>query len=162
MKKYYLTLAVMAIFAIGFSASDDESSESSSEETSKEQVEEQQPAPAPKPDFLGTYEVRDKAGLMYHFILKEGGTVDIIINPHIEHGEHLTLTGKWKDCRKQNCGLQICYDDSERIPALCFPNGRHNSSMDKCAYLCEGYYYPDFFTCDDRKGGWRVEYTKIN
>lgn len=152
MKKYLFTYLVMAIFAIGFAASDETSSPSSTE--NEEKVQEQKPAP--KPDFLGTYVVKDKAGLTYKYIFKENGTVDIIIN------SALTVTGKWKDCRKENCGLQICFDDIDKIPAIQFPYGIHSEAMDKCAYFCEGYYYPDFFTCDDRKEGWRVEYTKID
>ena len=159
MKKYYLTLLVMAIFAIGFAASDEDSSSSFSTQ-SENQVTEQKPVQ--KPDFLGTYEVRDKAGLTYHFTFNENGTVTIVINPDIATSEHTTLTGKWQDCRKENYGLQVCYDDTDRLPGIYFPNGIHRGAFDNCAYFCGGYYYPDWSTCDGKKTGWRLEYSKIN
>lgn len=154
MRKYLLTMAVIVVFAIGFAASDDSSSSSS---TSSEEVQK----PAQKPDFLGTYEIKDNAGIVYHFVLNEDGTVKIIFNPDIEHGRHYTLTGKWKDCRKYHSGVQIEYDDIDRIPAIRFPNGIHADWSDKCAYLRDGFYYPDFFTCDKKNADWRLKYTKI-
>lgn len=157
MKKHYLTLLVMVIFAVGFAASDEDSSSSSSTQSQK-QVTEQKPAQ--KPDFLGTYEVRDKAGLTYHFTFNEDRTVTIVINPDIATSEHTTLTGRWDTTR--DYGLQLCYDDTDRLPGIYFPNGIHRGALDKCAYFCKGYYYPDFTTCDGKKSGWRVEYTKIN
>ena len=159
MKKFFLSMAVIAIFAIGFTASDDTSTSENKQEAQKE-VQEQQPAQ--KPDFLGTYAIRDNAGLTYHFTFNEDGTVKIVINPDIENGSHTTFTGKWQDCRKEKFGLQVCYDDTDRIPAIQFPYGIHSGALDKCAYFCDGYYYPDFSTCDGKKTGWRVEYTKIN
>lgn len=157
MKKYFMTMAVMAIFAIGFAASDDTSTSENKNEAQKEVQEKQ---PTQKPDFLGTYAVRDKAGLTYHFTFNEDRTVKIVLSPDIPNGSHTTLTGRWKETGKH--GLQLCYDDVDRIPAVEFPNGIHRGgAMDACAYFCDGYYYPDFFTCDDKIAGWRVEYTKI-
>jgi hypothetical protein len=45
MRKYYLTMVVMAVFAIGFAASDDESSSSTSTQTESAKAQEEAPKP---------------------------------------------------------------------------------------------------------------------
>lgn len=64
MKKYYLTMAVMAIFAIGFSASDEDNSSSETKAEKVEQVQEvqQQPQKNPLENFIGTYHTYDTFG----------------------------------------------------------------------------------------------------
>ena len=153
MKKYYLTLLVIAIFAVGFISSDEDSSSSSSTEN-QEQVQGQQP---PKPDFLGTYAVRDKAGIVYHFVFKEDGTVDVFGNADNPKIRKLMTTGKWGDERNTKYGLQICYN-KRQIPNLVYPYGE---KVDLCAYICEGYYYPGWAECDDRDEAYRLEAIKI-
>lgn len=46
MKKYFMTVATMALFAIGFAASDEEKSSNSSSESSKPQTEQKQESEA--------------------------------------------------------------------------------------------------------------------
>lgn len=154
MKKYYLTIAVMAIFAIGFAASDEESTESSST-TSNEQIEKQKPAP--KPDFLGTYSIKDMTGNVYEFELNEDRTVNIYSHPNNPEYRKLWITAKWKDERGTGYGAQIQYDQYH-IPNFVFQYGEKASI---CAYLLDGYYYPDFFTADDRDEYYRLQATKI-
>ena len=54
MRKYFMTMAVMAVFAIGFAASDDTSSSTSSETTTV-----QEPKKNPMEKFVGTYVMYD-------------------------------------------------------------------------------------------------------
>ena len=155
MKKYFWTMAVIAVFAIGFAASDDESSSSSSTDSEKkEKVEE-------KPSFLGTYEVKDKAGILYHFIIKENEKVEIIVNPDIVNGSHTTFTGKWYDERSVGGEVQICYDDIERMPGITYPNGIDTDLGANCPQICKGYLYSSWMNLDKKKSGWRLEAKKI-
>lgn len=65
MRKYYLSIAVLALFAIGFSASDEESSSSENKtEETEQQVQEtkQQPKKNPLENFVGTYNLYDDNG----------------------------------------------------------------------------------------------------
>ena len=57
MRKYFFTMATVALFAIGFSASDEEESSNSSSSSSTPQTEQKQ-----EESILGTYEVTDKVG----------------------------------------------------------------------------------------------------
>lgn len=63
MRKIFLTMAVMALFAIGFAASDDTDSLTSNETTKVQKVQEEQevqkPKKNPKEKFAGTYVVYD-------------------------------------------------------------------------------------------------------
>ncbi len=54
MRKFFMTMAVMAVFAIGFAASDDTSSSTSSETTTV-----QEPKKNPIEKFVGTYVMYD-------------------------------------------------------------------------------------------------------
>lgn len=157
MRKYFFTVAVITIFAIGFAASDESSSSSSS--TSKEeksQVEE-------KPYFLGTYEVRDKAGIVYHFILKENRQVDIIVNPDIEYGKHEKFTGQWYDQRDNGHQgeFQVCFSDHTRFPGILYPNGMYREFTAHCPNFSGGYIYADYEKQWKRDVGWRLEARKI-
>lgn len=87
MKKYFLTMATVALFAIGFAASDEE--ESSSSESSTPQTEQKQETEAerqareqkekeesnPTAKFVGTYQVYDDDGgkQFSHFKVTEDG-----------------------------------------------------------------------------------------
>ncbi len=151
MRKYYLSLIVMAIFAFGFAASDDSSS-SSYQEKPKEKV---------KPPFLGTYELRDRAGILYHFILKEDESVEIIVNPDIENGKHNKFWGKWWDERSAGGEVQIQYGDVERMPGITFPNGISTSWLSGCPQIYNGYFYSDYEQLKKRREGWRLPIKKI-
>ena len=64
MKKYFMTMAVMAFFAIGFSASneDNSSSETNAEKVEQAQEVQQQPQKNPLENFIGTYHTYDTFG----------------------------------------------------------------------------------------------------
>ncbi len=55
MRKYFMTMAVIAVFAIGFTASDDTSSSTTSETTKV-----QEPEKNPNEKFVGTYVLYDE------------------------------------------------------------------------------------------------------
>ena len=152
MRKYYLTLVVMAIFVIGFAASDDSSSSSTE---SKEQIQEQKPAD--KPNFLGTYSIKDRTGNVFEFELKEDRTVNVYSHPDNPEYRKLWITAKWNDERGTGFGVQIQYN-KYHIPNFVFQYGEKTST---CAYILDGYYYPDFFTADERDEYYRLQATKI-
>lgn len=154
MRKYYFTLIVMAVFAFGFTASDDSSSTSSSYQ--------EQPKEKQKPPFLGTYELKDRAGILYHFILKEDESVEIIVNPDIEYGKHNKFWGKWWDRRHYGNNIQIQYGDVERMPGITFPNGIPSGVGTSCPQICDGYFYSDYFSFEKKREGWRLPIKKIN
>ena len=152
MRKYYLTLIVIAVFAFGFAASDDSSSTSSS----------YQEQPKQKPPFLGTYELKDRAGILYHFILKEDESVEIIVNPDIDHGsKNNKFWGKWWDERSAGGEVQIQYGDIERMPGITFPNGIPTGVLSNCPQICNGYFYSDWEQLKKRREGWRLPIKKI-
>ena len=153
MRKYYLTLIVMAVFAFGFAASDDSSSSSSSYQ--------EQPKEKQKPPFLGTYELKDRAGILYHFILKEDESVEIIVNPDIEYGKHNKFWGKWWDERSVGGEVQIQYGDIEHMPGITFPNGISAGALSNCPQICNGYFYSDWEQLKKRREGWRLPIKKI-
>lgn len=72
MKKYFWTLAVMAIFAIGFAASDEEESSNNSSSTEQTQTKEES---NPYAKFVGKYVLYDDDGRtsFCHFKVNEKG-----------------------------------------------------------------------------------------
>lgn len=68
MRKYFMTMAVIAIFAIGFAASDDTSSSTSSETTKV-----QEPKKNPNEKFAGTYVMYDDTSSGNEVFVTEDG-----------------------------------------------------------------------------------------
>lgn len=72
MKKYFFTMTVMAIFAIGFAASDEESSSESSPSNTEEKQEKKESNPYEK--FVGKYVLYDdEGGKGQNFIVAKDG-----------------------------------------------------------------------------------------
>lgn len=155
MRKYYLTLIVIAVFAFGFAASDDSSSPSSSSTTNYEQKEEQ---PKVNMSLVGTYEAIDDRNIPVHFVLKKDGTAESF-NPR--NRDMFTYYARWEEVRG---GIQICYNDANKQPKVEYPYGySHDHRFDftgRCCFISGGYLYPDFTTFDKREEGWRIRIVK--
>jgi len=150
MKKYFLTMTVMALFAIGFAASDEDESTNGSS-SSSEQTELEQ-----KPSFLGTYEVTDKVGQTMLLTLNadETGTATI-------KGESVTYYCSWRDDSDIGRGLLIDFPSGvgER-PNLVYEGGTDEFGTVGC-YLKDGWFYSGSDNVKSNNPRWRLKATKI-
>ena len=101
MKKtiWVATIAILALFAVGFAASDEESNS----------------------DVTGTYQVTDEMGQTLILNLKEDKTATATIK---EEGKTYYCT--WRDFRNIDHGIEIYFSDEK--PYLVYDNGSSNNS----------------------------------
>lgn len=77
MKKYFWTLSVMALFAIGFAASDED--ETTSNSNSEQELRQKEEEPAKKNAIVGTYKTTDEVGKSVKIDLNEDKRGTIIV-----------------------------------------------------------------------------------
>lgn len=132
MKKYLFSMVVMAIFAIGFVASDDEGG---SNERSDERC--------------GTYKIVDESGSVFHLTLKEdkSGTITTASNS--------TYYCSWVGDGFSH-SIRITISDK---PAIAFPGGVDEKSL-WCYGLKDGYLYRED-AVDAKNPNWRLKAEKI-
>lgn len=153
MKKVLLSTFVMALFAIGFSASDEEESSngSSSSENQTEQKQEN--------SFLGTYEVTDKVGCTIRITLKEDETATVT---GIK-GNKTTYYCSWRDFTETYGGIEVWYNDD--VPYLVFEGGDNSTKNLVNAGGCitpDGWYYVTTEEAKAKNPKWRLKAKKIN
>ena len=164
MKKYFLTMATVALYAIGFAASDEEESSNSSSSSSAPQTEQKQETEADRQaqeqkekqegNFIGTYEVTDKVGCTIRITINEDETATITG----VKGENVTYYCSWNDWRKTGYGIGITFSDER--PYLVFEGGDNTAKYPRI-HLKDGWLY----TSDAVKSNnpkWRLKATKIN
>lgn len=125
MKKYILSIFTIALFAVGFAASDEDSTDSA---TIDEAVTSNNPDDE-NASITGTYEVKDKIGQTLVLTLKDDKTATVTL-------EGKTYYCSWK--RSANIGdgeVELRFSDDP--PALVFEGG-----------VAETMYYPEIL------GGW--------
>lgn len=152
MKKYLFTMVVMAIFAIGFAASDESNSSKNEQQKEKEE-------PKVNMALVGTYEATIYGNnAPFHIILKKDGTAE----SYYPRNHQQTFYGHWEE---DSGGIKIEYKNQNNRPDVRFPFGM---SWDKrfmfsgSFYIHGGYLYPDINTFWDRDEGWRIPIKKIN
>ena len=149
MRKYFFTMATVALFAIGFSASDEEESSNSSSSSSTPQTEQKQ-----EESILGTYEVTDKVGCTIRITLNEDETATITG----VRGEGVTYYCTWKDKTFVKAGFEIRFSDEK--PYLVYDGGADTNKLSSI-YLNDGWLYSDYKKSKAKNPQWRLKATKI-
>ncbi len=137
MKKYYLSLFVMTLFAIGFAASDD------SEEAAK---------------LVGNYVVQDSKGTTWHFNFTEDHQVTIKSNGMSDDDMYY---GTWG---AQVGGGWLCTLDFLSFhagnPPIEFPNGCISSMGERIEVSDEGWIYNGWENLKAKNPKARLKMTK--
>lgn len=163
MKKYFLTMATIALFAVGFAASDEEeNSSNSSNDSSKPQTEQKQEQKKESQEvkseqkqensFLGTYEVTDKSGRKVTLNINEDETVtgsDDIYPPYY---------GSWTGPTSE--GIIIITFAEDNKPYLIYEGGEDNHALG-VLYLRDGWIYTGGDNAHAKNPRWRLKVTKI-
>jgi hypothetical protein len=161
MKKYFLTMATVALFAVGFAASDEEeNSSNSSNDSSKPQTEQKQEQKKESQEvkseqkqensFLGTYEVTDVTGCKVTLNINEDETV----TGSNEYGSN--FYGSWTG----PTGVGIIINFAETKPYLIFEGGK-DKYMLPVFYLSDGWIYTGGENASAKNPKWRLKVTKI-
>jgi hypothetical protein len=161
MKKYFLTMATVALFAVGFAASDEEeNSSNSSNDSSKPQTEQKQEQKKESQEvkseqkqensFLGTYEVTDVTGCKVTLNINEDETV----TGSNEYGSN--FYGSWTG----PTGVGIIINFAETKPYLIFEGGK-DKYMLPVFYLRDGWIYTGGENASAKNPKWRLKVTKI-
>lgn len=172
MKKYLLSMLTLALFAVGFTASDDDSSTTSTNDsqatsvngkptasTNDSQVKPVNDSPAEqkkekKKSFLGTYEVTDKAGCTFRITLNEDETATITG----VRGENNTYYCSWSNFSIYKAGIALEF--SGERPLLYFEGGDNRSAGEFC-FLNDGWFYANMSASQAKNPKWRLKATKI-
>lgn len=151
MKKYFWTLSVMALFAIGFAASDED------ETTSNSSLKQEEKPIKKKNTIVGTYEATDKIGCTMRITLKEDGTATITG----VRGENVTYYCTWSDQSYYKNRLAIVvFSDPAKRPYLIFEGGTTAVFRD-CLFLSkDGYLYYNVHP-ETNNPEWRIPCKKI-
>lgn len=164
MKKtiWVATIAILALFTIGFAASDDSSTskrqktnveqESEADSQAREEPEEAGSQQRKQNSFLGTYEITDKVGCTIHLTLNEDGTATITG----VKGEGVTYYCTWEDYRDIDYGIKIIFSDEK--PYLVYDNGVGDSYH---VTLKDGWLYAENTKAIAKNPQWRLKATKI-
>lgn len=149
-----MTVATVALFAIGFAASDEESNEP--QQTEQQQTEQKQETEAPQEQeesFLGTYEVTDKVGCTFRITLNEDETATITG----VSGESVTYYCSWMDYRVIKRGIGIKFSDEK--PYIVYEGGADTNKYTD-VYLKDGWLYAEDGV-KSKNPNWRLKATKI-
>lgn len=150
MKKYILSIFTIALFAVGFAASDEENSSGSSNEQEQTVKEE-------KSNIPGTYEVKDKVGCTIRITLKEDGTATITG----VRGENVTYYCTWHDQSYHKNRMAIIeFSDFDKRPYLFFDGGTTEKFSDCCFLSKDGWFYYSVLP-ETNNPEWRLKATKI-
>jgi len=160
MKKYLFTILTLALFAVGFAASDEEESASSSNEQKQEQnvKSKEEQKEEEKSNVSGTYEVTDKVGCTIRITLKEDGTATITG----VRGEDVTYYCTWIDqSYSEKRTALIEFPDRTKLPYLVFDGGTTAKVIkDWYALGKDGYLYYNVFP-ETNNPEWRLPVKKI-
>ena len=155
MKKYFYTMLSLALFAVGFAASDEEESASSSNEQRQKQAKVEKKEEK-KSNIPGTYEVTDKVGCTIRITLKEDETATITG----VRGENVTYYCTWIDqSYYKNRMALIEFSDLNKIPYLVFDGGTGKYSS-TCFLSKDGWFYWDVLP-ETNNPEWRLPAKKI-
>ncbi|MDO4200535.1 MAG: hypothetical protein Q4D25_00170 [Bacteroidales bacterium] len=137
MKKTFLTLLAMIVFAIGFVASysDDSSNNGNSSNTNEESP-------------TGTYYVTDKANQKYVIRLKDDNTASIEYSG-------VTMYGEWDQWYNKEIHFFFSYDET---PTLMYEGGNAKSTFDPV--ICDGWFYPSEVAKNAKNPNLRLSITK--
>lgn len=172
MKKYLFSMLTLALFAVGFAASEDDSSTTSTNDSQTTSVNEKPTASTndskvkpvndspteqkkeKKKSFLGTYEVTDKVGCTFRITLNEDETATITG----VRGENKTFYGSWTNFSIYKAGIALQFSGS--TPLLYFEGGDNRGKGDYC-FLNDGWFYSDMSASQAKNPDWRLKATKI-
>lgn len=129
MKKYFWTLSVMALFAIGFAASDED--ETTSNSNSEQELRQKEEEPAKKNAIVGTYKTTDEVGKSVKIDLNEDKTGTILVQYF--DGTSGTFYCSWEKFLDGIIQITVSRDKE----AFCIPN---HSPRDNYFMLGEWIY----------------------
>lgn len=131
MKKYILSILTLALFAIGFAASDEDEATNSS-------------------NITGTYKVTDKIGQTFTITLKEDRTATFEGNGIISHCS-------WSEDIWNSGAFSLTFSDDP--PALVFNGGIAETMY--IPEVKDGWLYYDFTARDAKNPNRRLKITKV-
>ncbi len=153
MKKYYLSIITIALFAVGFAASDEEDSANNTNQEQKQEIKEEKQEKK-EDSFLGTYEVTDKVGCTMRITLNEDETATITG----VRGENVTYYCSWRDASWQDRGVEINFSDEK--PYIVYEGGADENKYEEL-YIKDGWLYSGFRNVDSKNPKWRLKAKKI-
>ena len=153
MKKYILSIFTIALFAVGFVASDEEESANNTnkeqKQETKEKVEEKK-----EDNIFGTYEVTDKEGTTLLITLNEDESATVKIK-----GSGKTYYCYWRDYRSIKDGISVSFEGGKERPIPVFEGGIDEHSLNWI--IKDGWLYSYYDTARANNPEWRLKATKI-